>query len=308
MLAPLSTVVSMTAHGDKPTVAFTTPPNYAARISHLLSLNGYDPLWCPTLYVEPTPHTISSLKSYLSPHTLDHFSAIAFTSRTSIQAFSDAAVNLTEPPLSPSGDAFTIAALGKDSELIDQTFVSKLCDNSDRVRVLVPPTATPSCLVESLGVGGGRRVLCPVPLVVQLEEPPVVPNFIKELHGGGWEPIRVNAYETRWAGPHCAHEIVKGAEEGRLDVVVFTSSAEVEGLLKSLKEMGLDFERLKNICPELIVASHGPVTKAGSERLGVKVDVIFEKGSSRNSLFLYKLLCNKNMSCLFQFSQIKFDV
>ncbi|KAK4265331.1 hypothetical protein QN277_026396 [Acacia crassicarpa] len=280
MLAHLSSIISMTPHGNKPTVAFTTPPNYAARISHILSLNGYNPLWCPTLVVEPTPHTISALKPYLSPHTLDHFSAIAFTSRTAIQAFSDAAVNLTEPPLSPSGDTFTIAALGKDSELIDHTFVSKLCDNLERIRVLVPATATPSGLVDSLGVGGGRRVLCPVPLVVELKEPPVVPNFMRELHGGGWVPVRVNAYETRWAGPRCAEGIVKRAEEGRLDVLIFTSSAEVEGLLKSLKELGLDFERLKNMCPQLIVASHGPVTKAGSERLGVKVDVVSSKFDS----------------------------
>lgn len=144
----------------------------------------------------------------------------------------------------------------------------------------MPPTATPSGLVEFLGIGVGRRVLCPVPLVVELEEPPVVPNFIRELHGGGWVPVRVNAYETLWAGPQCAEGIVKRAEEGRLDVIVFTSSAEVEGLLKGLKELGLDFERLKNMCPELIVASHGPVTKAGSERLGVKVDVVSSKFDS----------------------------
>lgn len=150
----------------------------------------------------------------------------------------------------------------------------------ERIRVLVPPVATPSGLVESLGIGGGRRVLCPVPAVVELEEPPVVPNFIEELRGGGWVPVRVNAYETRWAGRLCGERIVKRAEEGRLDVVVFTSSAEVEGLLKSFKEMGLDFEGLKEMCPRLIVASHGPVTKAGAERLGVKVDVVSSKFDS----------------------------
>ncbi|KAF7838918.1 Tetrapyrrole biosynthesis, uroporphyrinogen III synthase [Senna tora] len=300
MLAKLSTLPSVSVHGDAPTIAFTTPPNYATRISHVLSRNGYNPLWCPTLIVEVTPHTISSLKPYLSPQSLDPFSAIAFTSRTAIQAFSDAAASagvLTEPPLSPSGDVFTIAALGKDSELIDHGFVSKLCDNLKRVRVLVPPTATPSGLVASLGEGGNRRVLCPVPLVVELEEPPVVPNFLGELHANGWFPVRVNAYETRWAGPQCAEGIVRKAEERQLDAIVFTSSAEVEGILKSLREFGLDFESLRKMCPELIVASHGPVTKAGAERLGVKVDVVSSKFDSFDgvvdalNLTLAKLRC-----------------
>ncbi|KAI4335599.1 hypothetical protein L6164_014233 [Bauhinia variegata] len=265
---------------DKPTIAFTTPPNYAGRLSHVLTLNGYNPLWCPTLIVEPTPHTISLLKPYLSPQNLDQFSAIAFTSRTAIKAFSDAANDLTEPPLSPSGDIFTIAALGKDSELLDDDFISKLCDNLKRIRVIVPPKATPSGLIASLGVGGGRRVLCPVPLVVGLDEPPVVPNFLRELHASGWVPVRVNAYETRWCGPDCAEEIVKIAEDGHLHVVVFTSSAEVEGLLKSLKEFGLNFDSLRKRSPEMIVAAHGPVTAAGAERLGVKVDVVSSKFDS----------------------------
>ncbi|KAJ7955594.1 Uroporphyrinogen-III synthase [Quillaja saponaria] len=156
----------------------------------------------------------------------------------------------------------------------------KVCGNLERIRVLVPPKATPSCLVESLGVGRGRRVLCPVPLVVGLDEPPVVPNFLRDLEATGWVPVRVAAYETRWAGRLCAEEIVRRSQKGELDVLVFTSSAEVEGLLRSLKEFGLDFGMLRRRCPELVVAAHRPVTRAGAERLGVKVDVVSSKFDS----------------------------
>ncbi|XP_048325251.2 uncharacterized protein LOC125421194 [Ziziphus jujuba] len=268
------------AHSTKPMVAFTTPPNYATRLSNLLSLNGFVPLSSPTLVVEPTPSTISALKPYLSPHSLRHFSAIAFTSRTSITALCHAITAIEEPPLSPSGDAFTIAALGKDSELIDSDFVAKLCSNSNRIRILVPPKATPSGLVKALGEGIGRRVLCPIPVVVGLEEPPVVPDFLRELESNGWVPVRVNAYETRWAGEECAKEVVQRLEEGELDAIVFTSTAEVEGLLKGLKQFRLDWKTVKQRWPELVVAAHGPVTAAGAERLGVGVELVSDRFDS----------------------------
>lgn len=145
----------------------------------------------------------------------------------------------------------------------------------------MPATATPSGLVAVLGAGDGRKVLCPVPLVVGLEEPPVVPGFLRELWACGWVPVRVEAYETRWAGPMCAEGIVRASEErDRLDAVVFTSSAEVEGLLKSLSEFGLGFGDLRRRSPGLVVAAHGPVTAAGAERLGVEVDVVSSKFDS----------------------------
>ncbi|KAF3453002.1 hypothetical protein FNV43_RR03435 [Rhamnella rubrinervis] len=278
------------AYTTRPMVAFTTPPNYAARLSNLLSLKGFDPIWCPTLIVQTTPSTISALKPYLYPQSLHNFSAIAFTSRTSITTLSQAIAGLEEPPLSPSGEVFTIAALGKDSELINHRFVAKFCSNFSRVRILVPPKATPSDLVKTLGDGGGRRVLCPVPVVAGLEEPPVVPNFLRELESNSWVPVRVNAYETRWAGKECAKQVVERSERGELDAVVFTSTAEVEGLLKSLKEFGLDWTTVKKRCPGMVAAAHGPVTAAGAERLGVKVELVSAKFDSFegvvNSLYL----------------------
>lgn len=123
-------------------------------------------------------------------------------------------------------------------------------------------------------------VLCPVPRVVGLDEPQVVPDFLCDLRAAGWTPVRVDAYETRWAGPLCAEGIVKGSEEGGLDAVVFTSSAEVEGLLKSMEGFGLGFEGLRRWCPRLVVAAHGPITAAGAERLGVKVDVVSSRFDS----------------------------
>lgn len=125
--------------------------------------------------------------------------------------------------------------------------------------------------MESLGPGLGRKVLCPVPLVIGVEEPPVVPGFLRELEAGGWVPVKVGAYETRWAGPGCTEAIVR---EEILDGLIFTSTAEVEGLLKGLRELGWEWGMVRRRWPELLVAAHGPVTAAGAERLGVGVDVV----------------------------------
>ncbi|XP_055829741.1 uncharacterized protein LOC129899020 [Solanum dulcamara] len=142
---------------------------------------------------------------------------------------------------SSSGRWPRIAALGKDAELLDRDFIQKMCENPERIRILVPPIATPSGLVEALGLGLGRKVLCPVPLVIGLDEPPVVPKFLEDLSKRGWIPVRLDAYETRWAGAKCAVDVVrKSEEECGFDAIVFTSTGEVEGLLKSLKEFDLD--------------------------------------------------------------------
>ncbi|XP_077231919.1 uncharacterized protein LOC143865371 [Tasmannia lanceolata] len=257
-------------------IAFTTPLTYAPRLSHLLQLNGSTPLSYPTVIVGPTSQTKAILKPYLQ--TLEHFSSIAFTSRNGISAFSETLAETETPPLSDTGEIFTISALGKDSELLNETFLSKLCKNPSRIRVLVPPIATPSGLVDSLGFGSGRSILCPVPLVVDLEEPPVIPDFLQYLGSKGWVPIRVSAYETRWAGPRCMEGLV--GLEGVLDAIVFTSTAEVEGLLKGLRELGFGWEMVRERWPGLLVGAHGPVTASGAERFGVRVDVVSERFGS----------------------------
>lgn len=275
---------AMTAVATPPpaTVAFTTPQNYAQRLSHLLALKGHTPLWCPTLSVGPTPQTISTLRSHLQPPALEPFSAIAFTSRAGIDAFSTAVAEIQAPLLSARDrDTFIVAALGKDSELLDADLLSRICTNSRRIETLIPQVASPRGLVDSLGRGNQRRILCPVPLVVGIEEPPVVPEFIGDLEANGWAAVRVGAYETRWLGEQCAEAIVSREEGEGLDAIVFTSSGEVEGLLKSLKAgFGWEWEDVRRRWPELVVAAHGPVTAAGAERLGVGVDVVGHKFES----------------------------
>jgi uroporphyrinogen-III synthase len=73
---------------------------------------------------------------------------------------------------------------------------------------------------------------------------------------------------------------VERSDEGLLDAMVFASSGEVEGLLKSLKELGWEWEMMRKRWPNLVVVAHGPVTAAGAESLGVNVNVVSERFDS----------------------------
>ncbi|KQJ90812.1 hypothetical protein BRADI_4g34013v3 [Brachypodium distachyon] len=154
-----------------------------------------------------------------------------------------------------------------------------LCRDPGRVTVLVPDVPIPAGLVEALGRGSGRRVLCPVPDVDGLREPPVVPDFLAGLEAAGWVAVRAPAYTTCWAGPGCA-EVLVAPDATAPDAIVFTSSSEVEGLLKGLDAMGWSWPRLRARWPDMVVAAHGPVTADGVRRLGIEVDVVSSRFSS----------------------------
>ncbi|XP_047051759.1 uncharacterized protein LOC124657216 [Lolium rigidum] len=284
-------------------VAFTTPQTtdggggYGGRLGTLLRQRGAHPFAVPTIAIRA--HEPDRLRPYLLPGALDPFAALAFTSRSGIAAFSRALPSTSAHlPLSDAASAlpFTVAALGSDADLLDGAFLARLCrDAGRRVAVLVPDVPTPAGLVEALGRGSGRRVLCPVPDVDGLREPPVVPDFLAGLEAAGWVAVRAPAYTTCWAGPGCAEALV-APDAAAPDAVVFTSSAEVEGLLKGLDAAGWSWARLRARWPGMVVAAHGPVTADGVRRLGIEVDVVSSRFSSFHGVLdaLAATFCSQN--------------
>lgn len=259
-------------------IAFTTPTNYSSRLLRLLHHHHAIPIPIPTVHISITPQTLSDLKSYTTnSDLLSTFSALAFTSRSGISAFSLALP--ATPPLPEPIYTFSICALGNDVQLLEETKLATRIFKRKSATVAFPISipASPEGMVAALGTGRGRKILCPVPEVVGLEEPPVVGEFVERLEERGWNPVRVPAYETRWTGENCLDALLRGKEEEGGDVVdaiVFTSTAEVEGFLKGLEKAGWRWESVRERWKDLVVATHGPVTKVGAERLGIKVDVV----------------------------------
>lgn len=273
------------------TVAFTTPSLYAHRLQHLLQQEGATTVWCPSITVESTAQTSQDVHDCLcgspsssSPPFTSLFSGIAFTSRAGIRAVAEVLQKNPHLLSQPIADGFFVAALGKDAELLVE--LDMVGESRKHVTMVVPSVATPQALVEELGDGHGRSILCPVPSVEGLEEPSVVPDFLEALLARGWRPRRLNAYATRWAGEECARPLLPLQN---LDALVFTSTAEVEGMLKSLKVLGITTVRRSGTKP--IIAAHGPVTAAGAVRLGIQVDVVSKNFHSFygiiDALYLY---------------------
>ncbi|HEU4400605.1 MAG TPA: uroporphyrinogen-III synthase, partial [Candidatus Polarisedimenticolia bacterium] len=98
-------------------------------------------------------------------------------------------------------------------------------------------------------------------------------ELIQGLRERGAEVIRVPLY--RWAFPedlaplHAAIEAIAG---GRVDVVLFTNTHQVDNVLRAARESGLE-ERLRAALARLVVASVGPIASQGLREAGLPVDL-----------------------------------
>jgi uroporphyrinogen-III synthase len=262
-------------------ILITAPPNYSPRLQGPLELAGASVVSCPTIVTEfmTEPEDVERLRSLLED--LSDYDYVAFTSRQAIQA----AIQIGGPRLIEclQSQKPKALALGVDAEELVSAGV-------DRSAILVPDDATPDGIVSVLDflllvdrINSGektsrkRRILCPVPRVEGgLSEPPVIPNFLKNLQNLGLEVDRVDAYVTKWARPsHHAKQALQGLLDGSIQVMCFSSTAEAEGLLLLCQEYGLDWKT----CKAKIIA-HGPVAAEGARALGFKVHAISKDSSS----------------------------
>ncbi|MCM1984491.1 uroporphyrinogen-III synthase [Lyngbya confervoides] len=255
-------------------VAFTSPVSYGEFLRSQLESAGAIPLWVPTISIQQSDRLQAKVRQVIAAE-LHQISGLAFTSRNGIRAVASALSSVDLPPLRTP---FYLGALGRDAQLLSS--LTEIYPHP-HCQVVVPPVATPEALVEALGPGQGRPLLCPVPRVVGLTEPAVIPNFLKAIAHRGWRPLRLDAYETIWCGADCAAALVQGGRVSqpvqKAAAIILTSTAEVEGLLKSLRALQIDPHRwLQGV----VVAAHGPVTAQGIRAQGVQVQVVSSDSSS----------------------------
>ena len=251
---------------------------------------------------------------------------------------------------SSSSSSFSLWALGADADALASAGIPSAL-------IRTPREASTSGMVEAMALEGderlgfgyaNERVLCPVPAVVGgLAEPAVVPRFLKGLQERvGAVPVRVAAYSTappadarrRGAGgrgfegessegarsstavvaPSAAAELSL-LSTGEIDAVVFSSTAEAQGLAMAAGgvgellgmiargnearrekkkrrrrrrsrggsdlglnldlDLGLDFDPNDD---EIVFAAHGPYTAAGASEVlkGLRISVVPEDFST----------------------------
>jgi uroporphyrinogen-III synthase len=99
-----------------------------------------------------------------------------------------------------------------------------------------------------------------------MEEPRVIPDLVGWLSGIGMEVHRVPAYTTSRNSEGLSAE-AQMLKDGVVDMVAFTSAAEIESLLLLLGEK-------RNVLQQAVVACYGPVTAGGATERGVHPTIV----------------------------------
>ncbi|MEH2224311.1 uroporphyrinogen-III synthase [Nostoc sp.] len=242
-------------------ILVTAPRNYAYRLSEQIIKQGGLPVFMPTIET-----------CYLSNYTqldaalahIDEFDWILFTSRNGITAFFHR-INDLNIPISLVQKCH-LCALGKDAE--------SLLSFSGKVD-LIPTESSPAGIVAELAKIPQiheKKVLIPAPEVVGLPEPDVVPNLITDLQQLGIEVTRVPTYITQGLDKTIYGMELNLMREGIIDVIAFSSTAEVESFLTMVNSQS-DYEHC-------VIACFGPYTTANAQKLGMNVSIVARDYSS----------------------------
>ena len=242
------------------TVLITTPSPYAARLKSALHAQG-----AAVVHLEAVRTELlhgGDQRKLRRALLIDHRNGdyVAFTSRRGIQGARRACGSQLTKAFTHGDKPFLAIALGADADALVACGVP-------HERVLVPRVASPAGIVAMLRARVPRAqraattVLCPVPRVVGLTEPPVVPRFLRALRRAGFGYARVDAYETRWPGAGRAARAATArlAVPGAIDAIAVTSTAEVEGLQRYCALYGVGLRRAA-----VPLVAHGPVTAGGA--------------------------------------------
>ncbi|WP_445630184.1 uroporphyrinogen-III synthase [Nostoc sp. DSM 114167] len=261
-------------------ILVTAPRNYAYRLSEQIIKKGGLPVFMPTIET-----------CYLSNYTqldaaladINEFDWIVFTSRNGITAFFHR-INDLHIPIS-AVEKCHLCALGKDAESL-----LSFCDKVD----LIPAESSPAGIVAELAKLPQiheKKVLIPAPEVVGLPEPDVVPNLIRDLQQLGTEVTRVPTYITQGLDKTIYGMELNLMREGIIDVIAFSSTAEVESFLTMVNSQS-DYEHC-------VIACFGPYTSANAQKLGMNVSIVardynsFEGFAEAIAAFC-TLTCDKN--------------
>jgi uroporphyrinogen-III synthase len=245
-------------------VLFTTPRNYAGSLGKLLLERGARLIWMPTIEIWPM-QDYRELDQAID--NLSDYAWIGFTSENGIEAYCN-----------------RLAAKGIDGRSIKTT---KLAAFKADARAFVPWGITPDLLPDesspkgiideliSRGVNSGK-ILVPVPEVSGVKEPYVVPEFIEQLQKIGMTTHRVAAYRTM--------AVTKGIDiemrmllNQEIDIIVFTSSAEIFSLLDQLKEK-------REILNNVVTAYMGKFTSKTGTIVKLRQDIVPEKYTMQDLL------------------------
>jgi uroporphyrinogen-III synthase len=238
-------------------VFFPTPRHYAATLTRLLVERGARPIWAPTIETWPMDD-YAELDSILREP--GDWKWIAYTSTNGVEAVAQRLKSLGLPVSAMK--RFKLAAFAADAKALEPFGLK-----AD----LVPRQGDPQGMIDELKAVGvkGQKAVVPVPQVVGVDEPFVVPEFIRDLQGIGMVTKRIEAYQTRAVTGGLDFEL-DALLGGKVDVTILTSSAETFALLKLRPGVGEAINKTT-------VVFMGPYTAKTGVKEGLRSDVMPKK-------------------------------
>lgn len=220
-------------------VLVTRARERAGELAALLRERGASPIEAPTIRIDPVPEG-GTLDEAIRDTAMRAHAWVAFTSSAGVEAWFDRAQALGFDARDLNA---RVAAVGKG------TAASLLAHGVEAD--LVPETYTTEALGHAFPEGGGK---------VLLPRADIAPEELEAaLVGKGWEPVRVDAYRSRTAGP-LAPEAAAALAEGRIDAITFTSASTVAG-----------FVELAGVVRGPAIVCIGPVTARAAAAAGLDV-------------------------------------
>lgn len=243
-------------------ILFTSPLQYADRVSASIQRLGGRPVWLPGIEITHLACDDALDNMTVMMEDLLHCDYLILPSKNAILSllhhWSKGNQQMVIDRLN-SIDA-EVWAMGADADFLKELGVH---------RVMKPNVSSTQGIVESIkgkkSASDAGKALCIVPHVVApLVEPDVVPNFFANLESIGLDPIRVPGYETR-IGPDSQYSSaeIDMLTSGQIKAIAFTSTAESQGLSQIVGR-----ETLLQCIQEhdILLAAHGPTTARGVEK------------------------------------------
>jgi len=258
------------------TILVTAPSNYASRFEQFIKKENGTPLIMSTIETICNPQ--SEKLDQLLKHP-DQYDYVVLPSRKAIQCFME---ELKRNKV--GGKRFTslkYCAIGKDIDYLKKQY--------DKEVAFIPEEPSPSGITESLSKIKNidqKTIAVIAPKVMGITEPNTIPRFLENLDTLGSNVIKVEGYITRATDSSKYPEKLKQIRQGEIDVIAFTSTAEIEALIKMLDEV--------HWLNQNTIACFGPYTAANAKELGVEVDFTgrnfhsFEEFVDGIKKFLYK--------------------
>lgn len=246
-------------HLEGKTILVTAPSNYAFHFANVIEEAGGKAILFPTIQTIINPNTKAIDSIWKQAESIDW---LVLPSRKAMDAFFDRIDSTSLNSISK----LRFCAIGND--------INYLKEKYNTIAAIEPKESGPNGIVEELGKQAniqGQNIVVIAPLVIGVEEPNVIPNFIQNLKSLKANVTKAEGYITQLSDSLDYLNEIELLKNGKIDIIAFTSTAEIEALIKLTSLELIDKQ---------IVACFGPYTGNNAKEFGLNPEYIGQKYSS----------------------------